>query len=65
MQILVYFFILENEIHEIYISGEKKNYENNINHFDIAGFFSLKHSMTFSHESRSIILSVLGPKEFM
>lgn len=39
MQILVYFFILEDEIHEIYISWKKKIYENNINHFDIAGFF--------------------------
>lgn len=39
MHILVYFFVLEDEINELYISWKKKIYENNINHFDIAGFF--------------------------
>lgn len=41
MQIIIFFFVLEDEIQELYISLGKKNKKvlKNINHSNIAGFF--------------------------
>lgn len=49
MQISLHFFVLEDEIQDFSVSLEKnaKSVLKNINHSDIAGFFSWRHSMTF------------------